>query len=113
MNFRLPEAVRAAIDQPVTDLQEAHGPVSRNLVAAGLISSLVDYLEAFAASGFAPMVDAFNALHFYHGRHCTLLLGSESVTGQVAGVTERGELLLKTGDQVRSFNAGEVSLRPV
>ncbi|MGE0624652.1 MAG: biotin--[acetyl-CoA-carboxylase] ligase [Pseudomonadales bacterium] len=113
VNFRLPPEARTAIGQPVTDLEEVHGRPSRNLVAAGLISSLVDYIDAFAQAGFGPMAEAFNGIHHYHGRDCALLLGNETVMGRVAGVSDRGELLLEVDGRVRSFNAGEVSLRPV
>lgn len=113
INFRLPAAVRAAIDQPVTDLEDAGRRLSRNLVAAGLISSLVDYIDVFAAEGFGPMARAFDTLHRYHRQNCTLLLGSETLTGTVVGVSGRGELLLEIDGRIRPFHAGEVSLRPV
>jgi len=113
INFRLPEAVRAGIEQPVTDLEEAGLHLSRNQLAAGLISSLVDYIEVFAADGFPPMTGAFDALHRYHRQTCTVLLGNETVTGKVAGVSNQGELLLEIDGRIRRFSAGEVSLRPV
>jgi len=112
INFRLPEAARAEIDQPATDLEAEGLHLSRNRVASGLISSIVDFVAAFAEQGFAPMTGAFDALHRYHGQTCNLLLGRETVSGRVVGVSERGELLLEADGGVRAYGAGEVSLRP-
>lgn len=113
VNFRLPEAARAAIDQPVVDLQEIRRGLSRNQVAAGLITSLVDFFEGFARSGFGPMREAFDRLHRFHGKPCWLLMGEERTQGQVRGVTERGELLLEVDGKIQPYSSGEVSLRPI
>ena len=117
VNVRLPAEARAMIDQPVTDLAEFAGPsgtvVSRNRLAAGLISSMVEFMEGFSRRGFAPMAGSFNARHRFHGQTCMVLLGGESVRGKVQGVSELGELLMEVDGQLRRFNHGEVSLRPV
>ena len=112
INFRIPAAARAEIDQPLIDLDELAGTFSRNQLAGALISSLVDFSEGFSETGFAPMRTAFDKLHHYHGQVCTLLLGDEQLKGSVRGVTAAGELELLVAGQRRVFNAGEVSLRP-
>ena len=111
-NFRIPAEARQEIDQPVIDLDELGGSFSRNELAGALTSSLVDFSEGFAETGFAPMRAAFDKLHHYHGQSCTLLLGEEQLTGSVRGVTAAGELELLVAGEIRVFNAGEVSLRP-
>ncbi len=111
INFRIPQAARSRIDQPVIDLQELGGEFSRNEIAGRLISSLVDFSEGFAAGGFAPMRDAFNHLHWYHDRACMLLMGDQTVNGLVRGVTETGELMLEREGRIHTYGAGEVSLR--
>ncbi len=112
INFRIPAAAREEIDQPVIDLDELGGSYSRNGLAGALISSLIDFSEGFAETGFAPMTAAFDKLHHYHGQTCTLLLGNEQLEGSVRGVTGTGELELLVAGEIRTFNAGEVSLRP-
>lgn len=112
INFRIPAEARQEIDQPVVDLDELGGGYSRNALAGALISSLVDFSEGFADAGFAPMQSAFDSLHHYHDQDCTLLLGEESLKGRVHGVTVGGELEMLVDGQIRTFNAGEVSLRP-
>ena len=113
VNLKLPPEARAAIDQPVTDLQETGVAVSRNLLAGGLISSLVDFVQGFSEHGFAPMRDLFNRLHRFEGRECRMICGSESIVGVVRGVTDGGELRLSVAGEIRTFSAGEVSLREV
>ena len=86
-------------------------PVSRNLLAAGIISNVLDYLRGFAATGFQPMVRSFNEHHAYHGKPCRLLLGNDVVSGIVQGVSDHGELLLASEGKTLSYTSGEVSLR--
>jgi BirA family biotin operon repressor/biotin-[acetyl-CoA-carboxylase] ligase len=111
INFDLSEAVRRAIDQPVTDLVSLGHEVSRNRLAAALLSSLADAAEGFAGYGFAPLRETFDALHLYHNRECQLLIGTERVQGTVRGVSATGELLLEIGGHLGWLGAGEVSLR--
>ena len=113
VNFRLPPEARAGIDQPVIDLDELGGGYSRNALAAGLISSVVDFTDGFARDGFAPMQAAFNSVHHFHDQPCWLLMGDARLQGYVRGVTERGELLLETDGSIRAYSSGEVSLRPI
>ena len=117
VNVRLPAEARAAIDQPVADLVELSGrsarAISRNRLAAGLLSSMVTFIEGFSRRGFAPMVQSFDAKHRYHGKPCAVLLGGDTVSGKVRGVTEQGELLLEVEGELQRFNSGEVSLRSV
>ena len=112
INFRIPAEARREIDQPVIDLDELGGGFSRNELAAALISSLVDFSEGFAETGFAPMRRAFDSLHYFHGQTCTLMLGAQRLVGSVRGVTSAGELELLVDGEIRTFSAGEVSLRP-
>jgi BirA family biotin operon repressor/biotin-[acetyl-CoA-carboxylase] ligase len=113
LNFRLPVEARATIDQPVTDLHEVGVHVSRNRVAGGLISSLVDFIEGYAEHGFGSMIEAYNHLHRFQDQVCHLIIGENRIVGRVRGVSEGGALLLEIDGKVRAFHAGEVSLRPV
>ena len=117
VNVRLPAEARVVIDQPVADLAElawrSGKDISRNRLAAGLLSSMVEFIGGFSRQGFAPMVQSFDAKHRFHGKTCAVLLGGDTVSGKVQGVTERGELLLEVEGELQRFNSGEVSLRPV
>lgn len=112
VNVALTREAQEGIDQEASDLSGTLAPVSRNHLAAAVISNVLDYLRGFAGSGFQPMVQSFNEHHAYHGRPCQLLLGSETVSGIVSGVSSYGELLLDNGSEIVSYASGEVSLRP-
>ena len=112
VNVSLTADDRSAIDQPVTDLREAHVSHSRTELLIALASRLQAALEVYEARGFADFVERFDALHHFHQQSCTLLHGNERITGTVLGVTATGELRLDTASGPRDFSGGEVSLRP-
>jgi BirA family biotin operon repressor/biotin-[acetyl-CoA-carboxylase] ligase len=111
VNLELPEAARAEIDQPATDLASVGVTVSRNALVAGLLCSLVDFAKGFEEFGFEPMVGTYDAHHFYQGRSCRIVQGDRSTSGIVRGVTAGGELVLDTSTGTHAYGAGEVSLR--
>jgi BirA family biotin operon repressor/biotin-[acetyl-CoA-carboxylase] ligase len=114
LNIRLPPATRARLDQAVADIGHTEIAASRNLLAAGIISSVHDFVDEFQQQGFMPFADVFNARHYLHGAGCQILQGSVVETGWVDGVTEQGALRLrKEGGEIRVFHGGEVSLRPL
>lgn len=113
INVRIPAATLQDIDQPAADLSQLEPPVSRNLLAARLISSLHDYIRGFQADGFAPMRELFDAHHEFHQRSCRILLGSQESHGRVVGVTDQGALILDRDGIQTVYNSGEVSLRSI
>jgi len=114
LNIRLPAAVRATLDQSVSDIEGAGISVDRNLLAASVVSSVHEFVGEFQRHGFAPFSDVFNARHYFHGAECQMLQGSVSESGRVEGVTEQGALVLRAKDgRTRVFHGGEVSLRPL
>ena len=111
INVRMPEATLLDIEQPVADLSGVNPAVSRNLLAAKLVSSLFDYLRGFSENGFESMRASFDAHHAYHGQPCRLLLAGDEIHGIVRGVTGTGELLLESAGVIGAYSSGEVSLR--
>lgn len=100
-----------AIDQPIANLAERLESPSRNEVVAGLINAIIDFSAQFEMAGFAPMREAWQRLHHFHGRQVRLLIADREVEGTVAGVEDTGELVLACDGELRRFAAGEVSLR--
>ena len=111
LNVDVSARVKDAVDQAITDLAAEGYRLSRNLLVARLVSSLVDYVKEFEEVGFAPMRELFNDHHLYHHQTCSITQGNNEVVGRVTGVTDAGEILLETGSTARAFAAGEVSLR--
>lgn len=112
VNVRMPEPMRLAIDQAVTDLAGSDAGQSRNRLLGRLLHHLTEVLERFEQAGFAPLRPEWEALHAYHERPVTILLpGGKQEQGTVRGVADDGLLRVETGRGVQTFGSGEISLR--
>jgi BirA family biotin operon repressor/biotin-[acetyl-CoA-carboxylase] ligase len=104
----------ADIDIPVTDLATLAGLLpDRNGLAAALLDELLDLVSTFESTGFAAWREAWSANDSLAGRTVQIHLGEEQITGSARGVDDRGSLLLDTSEGIKSFNGGEVSLKPM
>lgn len=113
INVRLPQPVQRKIGQPVTCLAEmAVQPPDRNRLLAAVLGELHAMLGEFAASGFAALREEWISHHALHGKPVEVHLpGGARVLGTACGVDEGGALVVETAGGVKTFNAGEVSLR--
>ena len=103
--------IQAAIGQEAADLQPFGAIPGRNALAAGLISSLVRFVEEFKRAGFGGMRQAYDQIHICRGRRCRVQCGNEVCEGIALGIGEGGELRLLGPGGERRFSGGEVSLR--
>ncbi|HSD52756.1 MAG TPA: biotin--[acetyl-CoA-carboxylase] ligase [Burkholderiales bacterium] len=113
INVRIPDAAaQRAIPQPVADLRAVpYG--SRSAALARLLTALDEALTTFGRAGFAAFREEWQWRHAYQGARVRLLAPpGRSIEGVASGVAADGALLLDTGDGVKCFYAGEVSLRP-
>ncbi len=101
-----------SIGQPVSDLHGAGLTASRTELAVACVEAVSSYINLFESQGFAPFVSAFNDIHLYQGKTCTLIQGNQHIVGRVDGIGLDGELLLRTQQGEQRFHGGEVSLRP-
>jgi BirA family biotin operon repressor/biotin-[acetyl-CoA-carboxylase] ligase len=85
--------------------------VSRNALAAALLTELLRMLPLFERHGFAAFRDEWRSLDALRGRPARVLLARDAVEGIARGVDEDGGLLLERGGNVDKFIAGEASLR--
>jgi BirA family biotin operon repressor/biotin-[acetyl-CoA-carboxylase] ligase len=86
-------------------------PVSRNALAAALLTELLSMLPLFERHGFAAFRDEWRSLDALRGRPARVQLAEGAVEGIACGVDEDGGLLLEHGGNVEKFIAGEASLR--
>ena len=71
-------------------------------------------LEPFSVQGFAPLRKEWESYHVYAAKRVALRMPDGTFQhGIAAGVSDDGALLLQTGNGLRRFHSGEVSLRPV
>ena len=113
INFRLYGAIRENIDQAVTGIDAITGKSpGRNRMLAAILSELSGILETFEEKGFEAFRNEWNDLHAYHMKQARLKLPSgRTEEGRVAGVSERGEVLIESSRGRLAFSSGEVSLR--
>lgn len=113
LNLTVSEALRAAIDQPVSDLAAAGVALAeRNRVLGLLLKHLLHVLDEFPVQGFRGLRAEWERNHAYRQRAVALTLPDGTrVTGQVRGVTEEGALRVATAAGEQVFHAGEISLR--
>jgi BirA family biotin operon repressor/biotin-[acetyl-CoA-carboxylase] ligase len=113
INVNLPERSAARIDQPWTDLTHIAGSARphRNQLAQALIVALVEGLDQFAAEGLAPFLPAFQTFDALVGRCVQVEQGDQWHPGIALGINERGGLLVRDSEGIRTYWSGEVSVR--
>lgn len=112
VNLYLPDAVRAEIDQPVSDLASVCTVLPpRNGLVAVLLGELVSVLDLFEREGFAALRAEFERRDLLRDAELTLSDARGQRQGLGAGVDARGALLLREGATIRSFDSAEVTVR--
>jgi len=113
LNIQLPAAQAASIDQPWADLDSVSGldTISRNQLAARLAECLTDTMVCYGSDGLGPFLPEWDRFDRYRGEAVEIRLADQSFSGIYAGVTPEGALRLDTDGGIRTFQAGEVSLR--
>ena len=113
LNVKMPSSAAKQIDQPWSDLEQcAEKTVSRNALAAAVITELVQVCQACEQGAITTYLEAWQEHDIYAGKQVDLLLPDESrITGTSRGIDSQGALLLEQSGKVQRFNSGEVSLR--
>lgn len=111
LNFGL-GGLASQIDQAVTDCESlglTHG--DRPVLAAKLLSRLMDFLQEFESSGFAPFRQQWKRLDWLAGKPVRVILSAETHEGTAISVSEDGGLLVDHNGKIHRHIAGEVSVR--
>lgn len=112
INLQMPLASGRLIDQKWTDMTRVTARrISRNLLAAKVLDSLLGILNTFPEKGFKSYRSDWQAHDAFKDLAVEVLVGNETITGIEKGVDDRGALCLKTEMGIRHFVGGEVSLR--
>lgn len=111
MNISMPAHAAADIDQRWSDLSDYQGKISRNRLAAGLLSELLQMLQEFSQHGLSGFLDEWRHYDIIAGQAVNLLIGRETIQGTVCGIDEQGGLQVNSQGTIRSYHAGEISLR--
>lgn len=109
LNVSMSEQEAQQIDQPWCNLADFF-EVSRNQLAGAIVDCLVQDLARFSEQGFAGFASQWSSYDYFKGQE-VVVLGSD-LSGYSEGVDLSGNLLLRSGDELKTINAGEVSVRP-
>ena len=113
LNWSMPVAVAAEIDQPWTDIQTAMGSEApgRNALAGRALTALIAACQRYAQSGFEGFAEQWEAHDLVRGRLVDVHHGGRVTRGRALGIDTQGRLELACEDRVLSFSSGEVSVR--
>lgn len=115
VNFRIPEAAAAAIDQPWTDLHRTScdAALSRNRLAGVLVDRMIDACVLFGAHRLEPFLARWRRFDRLRGTPVLLNRGGDVVEGVYRGIAPSGAMILEHAAGTTEHHAGEVSLRLV
>ena len=114
LNIALPVPAARAIDQPWVDLREilGPGPISRNHLAALLLSEWLETFARFQQDGFRELAAEWANFDQVAGRQVRLILPNTTLRGIARGVDASGALLLEMAEgRIQPCLGGEISLR--
>lgn len=99
------------LPQPVTSVAAHADQVSRNELAAGLVSRLLMMFERFAVDGFLPWQRAWNHYHAYRNMDINVVQGNQQWQGTALNVDGNGNLEVMHDGVVQKLSGGEISIR--
>lgn len=99
------------IEQSWTSLHAVGVRLSRNALAARLLSKLTEALIAFEAQGFAPFAREWQQRDLVDGKAIRISGMHEDLSGIARGVDDDGALKLETRGKMQRVLSGDVSLR--
>lgn len=108
INFAMP--TDAVIDQPWADLG-GYATLSRNGLAATVISKLLPLLSTYADLGFTAYRDAWEGFDTHRGESVCLISSGKTISGIARGVSDTGAIRLEVDGEEKYFSGGEISLR--
>lgn len=116
VNVRMPGGQMERIEQPWVDLhalaRNKEHVISRNRLAADLLSRLLPAFEQFDREGLLPFLSRYAAMDALYGCAVDIHWGDEVHTGVAEGIAADGALQVRGGSgDIRLFHAGEVSVR--
>jgi BirA family biotin operon repressor/biotin-[acetyl-CoA-carboxylase] ligase len=113
LNVHMSDSAAEELDQPWSDLQQCAGEkVSRNALAAAVLSELVQACQACDQGALTAYLEDWQDYDIHAGKEVDLILPDERrITGLSRGIDSQGALLLEQGGKVQRFSCGEVSLR--
>lgn len=104
LNLQQPYNLDATLENKVGGMVE-HLTVSRNVIVAALLD---EFVKLYAEYNDGSFLTAYRQRNIVINQTVTLKYGKEILTGIVKEIDDQGQLLVDTGDDIRTINSGEV-----
>jgi BirA family biotin operon repressor/biotin-[acetyl-CoA-carboxylase] ligase len=111
LNVTMPITAMKVIEQAWVDLTTIGIKVSRNELAALLITEGVRILAEYPQTGLTPWMADWQRFDLLKGQWVTLLTSTDRIGGIAQGIDESGALWLQTSTGLQRYEYGEVSVR--
>ena len=112
LNLEITPEERLKIEQPITDLTTLGVNIPRNLLVSRLIKSVKLYIQEYFNNGFDAIKLPYEKKLAFRGKLCELVSGGKIlVEGTLLGINSLGEIEIKSGNLVKSYSIGEVSVK--
>lgn len=109
LNLDVPSEVADSIEQPWHDL--ADHSLSRNEMAAALLSEVLPVLASYPQHGFAPYRQEWERHHAHRDQEIQICTPGRAASGIARGVADNGALCVDLPEGRKYFSGGEVSVR--
>lgn len=97
---------------PWTSIYHQTGQIiDRNQLIITLSQSLDYYLTIHMQKSFTALKEEWEANNLWQNKEVNLLQGEQQISGRMIGIDNTGALKLQLHNEIKYFNAGEVSLR--
>lgn len=113
LNVRMPAEDGESIDKPWTNLTAALPPdttISRNKLAAELISGLVSTLHRFEHSELYGLQENWQRYDITRGKPVELVSEGNTISGVSAGIDALGRIVIGNDEGTMAYAAGDISL---
>jgi BirA family biotin operon repressor/biotin-[acetyl-CoA-carboxylase] ligase len=78
-----------------------------------VLKGITEELTVFSASGFAPLREEIRPSLLYLGEEVILSDEGKTIAGILKDIGDDGSLILQTAEGIKSFLAGDLTLRPL
>ncbi len=115
INLNLSPNTHTSIDQLATDLRSLNtetATINPNTILAATLNHMNQTLQQYQIQGFAADKAFWQENNAFKAKMLTVLQSNGSqITGTMQDIQEDGSLVLKTDQGLKTFHAGEISLR--
>ena len=81
------------------------------MLAAQLITHLIEVCSEFEVAGLAPFIQSWQALDLYYDKPIKLITGNQVIDGVGKGIDHSGGLIVDVGGVSQTFYGGEISVK--